>query len=135
MMDLLVKDLDKEMTEATAQEEDAQKDYQSLMADSTEKRAQDSKALTDKGAAKADLEGDMEAKKEAKAGSTKELAGTVEYISSLHSECDWLLKYYEVRKEARASEIDALGNAKAVLSGADFSFFQAKVQRFLRRSA
>jgi len=128
MMDLLVKDLDKEMTEATAQEEDAQKDYQSLMADSTEKRAQDSKALADKGAAKADLEGDMEAKKEAKAGSTKELAGTVEYISSLHGECDWLMKYYEVRKEARASEIDALGQAKAVLSGADFSLLQTSLR-------
>jgi len=128
MMDLLVKDLDKEMTEATAQEEDAQKDYQSLMADSAEKRAQDSKTLTDKGAAKADLEGDLESKKEAKAGSTKELAGTVEYISSLHSECDWLMKYYEVRKEARASEINSLGDAKAVLSGADFSLLQMSLR-------
>merc|ERR1719235_2856749 len=128
MMDLLVKDLDKEMTEATAQEEYAQKDYQSLMADSTEKRAQDSKTLTDKGAAKADLEGDLESKKEAKAGSTKELAGTVEYISSLHSECDWLMKYYEARKEARASEISSLGDAKAVLSGADFSLLQMSLR-------
>merc|ERR1719359_773534 len=33
------------------------------------------------------------------------------------SECDWLLQYFDVRKEARTSEIDALGKAKAVLSG------------------
>merc|ERR1719345_562224 len=97
MLDLLVKDLDKEMTEATAQEENAQKDYQKTMADSAEKRAQDSKAMTEKAAAKADLEGALEAKTEAKAASGKELMATVEYIGSLHSECDWLLKYYEVR--------------------------------------
>jgi len=48
----------------------------------------------------------------------------LKYIQSLHGECDWLLKNFDVRKEARASEIDALGKAKAVLSGADFSFLQ-----------
>merc|ERR1712203_504261 len=51
------------------------------------------------------------------------------YIAPLHAECDWLLKYFDVRKEARASEMDALGKAKAVLSGADFSFLQTSVRR------
>ena len=32
-----------------------------------------------------------------------------------------LIKYFDMRKEARTSEIDALGKAKAVLSGADYS--------------
>merc|ERR1719428_433634 len=41
MMDMLVKELDKEMT-------DAQEDYEKFMADSAEKRAEDSKTLTDK---------------------------------------------------------------------------------------
>merc|ERR1719217_1089640 len=108
MMDLLVKDLDKEMTEATAQEENAQKTYEQMMADSAEKRADDSKAITDKEKAKADTDGDMEAKKEEKAGSTKELAGTVEYISSLHSECDWLMKYMEAKKEEKAGSTKEL---------------------------
>merc|ERR1719335_1366228 len=48
MMDLLIKDLDKEMTEATATEKDAQEDYETFMKDSAEKRAEDSKAITDK---------------------------------------------------------------------------------------
>ena len=43
----------------------------------------------------------------------------------------WLLKYFGVRAEARASEIDALGKAKAVLSGADFSLVQTGSQKFL----
>merc|ERR1719188_2284755 len=54
MIDLLVGDLDKEMQEATVMEKDSQKEYEEMMADSAAKRAEDSKALTDKTAAKAE---------------------------------------------------------------------------------
>merc|ERR1719335_786172 len=74
MMDNLVKDLDKEMTVATATEKDAQEDYEKMMADSAEQRAESSKAITDKEAAKAELESALQAKEEAKAGTTKDLA-------------------------------------------------------------
>eukprot|EP00415_Alexandrium_ostenfeldii_P003710 UN3710 len=121
MIDLLVKDLDKEMTEAETSEKDAQADYETLMQDSAEKRTTDSKALTQKGGAKADLEADLEAHKEAKKDAGSELMATMKYISSLHSECDWLMQYFDVRKEARAGEVDSLKRAKAVLSGADYS--------------
>jgi len=121
MIDLLVKDLDKEMTEAKVTEKDAQGDYEQMLSDAAEKRARDSKALTDKTGAKAGLQADVEADKEQKVSTTKELMATASYISSLHGECDWLIQYYDVRKEARSSESDALANAKAVLSGADFS--------------
>merc|ERR1719375_1565168 len=53
MIDLLIADLDKEMTEAKVTEKDSQADYEQMMKDSAEKRAEDSKALTDKNAAKA----------------------------------------------------------------------------------
>jgi len=122
MIDLLVKDLDKEMTVAETNEKDAQSDYEQMLSDSAEKRARDSKALTDKTGAKAGMQSDLESDKESKDSTTKELMATAQYISSLHGECDWLLQYFDVRKEARASEVDALTNAKAVLSGADFSF-------------
>merc|ERR1719266_2337161 len=54
MMDLLVKDLDKEMTEAETSEKDAQADYEVLMSDSKAKRQADSKLLKEKEAAKAE---------------------------------------------------------------------------------
>merc|ERR1712194_963272 len=47
-------------------------------------------------------------------------------LKTLHDECDWLLKYFDARKEARAGEVEALHNAKAVLSGADYSLIQSK---------
>jgi len=126
MIDLLIKDLDKEMTEAETQEKDSQGDYEELMADSASKRAADSKSLTEKEGAKANTEVALERHTEDKASTNKELAAMLQYIQSLHAECDWLLQYHGVRQEARASEIDALGKAKAVLSGADFSLLQRR---------
>jgi chromosome segregation ATPase len=134
MIDTLVRDLDKEMTESETEEKDAQSDYEQLMADSKEKRATDSKALTEKESTKAQMESQLESDKESKASAGKELMATEDYISSLHSECDWLLKYFDMRKEARSNEIDALEKAKAVLSGADFSLVQTKASRFLQRA-
>merc|ERR1711992_332365 len=56
MIDLLIKDLDKEMTEAKTEEKDGQADYELMMKESAEKRVADSKSLSDKQGAKADTE-------------------------------------------------------------------------------
>merc|ERR1719195_531334 len=116
MIDLLIKDLQKEMTEAETQGKDSQAEYEQMMKDSSAKRTTDSKSLTQKGDAKAHTK--------ARADNVADLMATEKVISSLHAECDWLLQYFEARKEARAGEVDSLKKAKAVLSGADFSFVQ-----------
>jgi hypothetical protein len=135
MMDLLVADLEKEMTVAETEEKNAKEEYESTMVDSADKRRQDSKTLTDKAAAKAHLEGVLEVSADEKKATTNELMGTSRYIASLHAECDWLVQYFDVRKQARADEIDSLEKAKAVLSGADYSLIQRdslRVRKFLR---
>merc|ERR1719487_3203478 len=105
-----------------------------MMADAKAKRADDSTAITDKESAKASLETDLQASKDRKAADTKELVATKEYLANLHGECDWLLENFDLRKQARADETDALKKAKAVLSGADFSLVQTKAKdRRLRR--
>jgi len=134
MIDLLIKDLDKEMAEATADEKDAQADYEQMTKDAAAKRTADSKALDGKVSAKADTEGELQDHKDGKASASTELMATAEYIASLHAECDWLLQHFEVRKSARASEVDSLLKAKAVLSGADYSLVQTRTRTFLRRA-
>merc|ERR1719436_518327 len=124
MIDILVKDLDKEMQESTVSEKDAQADYETSMADAASKRAADSKSVTEKTSAKAEAAEMLQAETDKKAETSTMLAETLAYIQQLHGQCDFLLKYFGVRKEARDSEIDALGKAKAVLSGADFSLVQ-----------
>jgi len=133
MVDLLVKDLDKTMTEAEVTEKDAQEDYETFMQDSANKRAQDSQSLTDKQGALASLKGGLEEQTGSLGSTNSELDATNQYIHAMHLECDWLIKYYDMRKEARANEIDSLGKAKAVLNGADYSLLQtAKARKFLR---
>jgi len=118
MIDVLIADLDKEMTEAKAEEKNGQEDYETMMAESAAKRTEDSKALGNKMSAKADAEKSLSEQSDVKKDTTKELWATLKYIDSLHQECDWLLKFFDVRKTARTGEIDALIKAKEVLSGA-----------------
>jgi len=132
MMDMLVAELDKETTQADLEEKDAQGDYEKTMSDAAEMRASDTKDLTDKNAAKASMEAELQAHTDAKTATETELKATKDYIQTLHTDCDFLLEYYAERKESRASEIDAIGKAKAVLSGADFSLVQTVAKRHLR---
>jgi len=134
MIDMLMNDLEKEMTEAKLTEKDGQEDYETFMSDSATKRAEDSKTMTDKEGALADLETGLGQQKSDKAQAEKDLGALNEYIHTLHLECDWLIKYFDMRKEARTNEIDALEKASAVLSGADYSLVQTnsrKSRKFL----
>merc|ERR1719213_742669 len=124
MMDSMIADLDKEMQTAEIDEKNAQEEYEGFMSDSAEKRALDSKAITDKSAAKAEMEAALAKANTDKQGTTSELMATGEALMGVHGECDWLLENYESRKSAREGEVDSLKKAKSVLSGADFSLVQ-----------
>merc|ERR1719502_2111677 len=124
MMDMMIADLDKEITEIEVEEKEAQKEYEQFIADSASKRALDSKAIADKESAKADTEAKLLKDEEEKTATMKEAMATHVYLAEVHADCDWLLSNFGTRKEARAGEVDALTKAKAVLSGADYSLIQ-----------
>jgi len=124
MIDILIKDLDKEMTVGETEEKESQAEYEQMTKDSASTRASNVAALNDKESAKADTEAFLQMHGDKKKSAARELMATQKMIMALHAECDWLLKYFDMRQEARASEVDALGKAKAVLSGADFSLLQ-----------
>jgi chromosome segregation ATPase len=128
MMDLLIKDLNTEMQEAETAEKDAQRDYEEMAGDAASKRAADSASVTEKTAALANTEEALQTHTDAKTSQTKELLATLEFMQALHAECDWIMQHYDVRKDARASEVEALGKAKAVLSGADYSLLQTNLR-------
>jgi len=121
MMDLLITDLDKEMVAAKTEEKDAQEEYEEYVAGAAAKRATDTKATTDKEGEKSALEASLTHAKQEHKDTVKDMYMKETLIKDLHLECDWLLSSFEVRKEARAGEVDSLTKAKAVLSGADFS--------------
>merc|ERR1719502_1131441 len=104
-----------------------------MMSDSATKRAADTKNIADKSAAQAESAARIVSKSEKLTSTQKEIMATHEYIGNLHSECDWMLKFFDTRAEARNSEIDSLKKAKAVLSGAGYSLAQTSARRFLNK--
>lgn len=50
-----------------------------------------------------------------------ELEGLHKYEADVHAECDYILKNFNVRQEARGQEIEALQQAKQILNGANLS--------------
>mmetsp|Transcript_18060 Transcript_18060/g.33577 ORF Transcript_18060/g.33577 Transcript_18060/m.33577 type:complete len:688 (-) Transcript_18060:104-2167(-) len=134
LIETIIKDLEKEDLEMTGEEKGAQSMYEKFMADAAEKRATMSKASVDKESALAETETDVMTAKDSLKGKKGEVMDLGKYVSSLHGECDWLLKYFDVRAAARTGEIDSLEKAKAVLSGADYSLVQTKVHKFLQRA-
>jgi len=129
MMDMLIADLDKEMTEAKTEEGNAQEEYDEFIVDAKNKRAQDAKSIEEKTASKADMSSKVEKMDIELKSTTQEAFAMTETLGDLHGECDWLLQNYDSRKAARAGEIESLKNAKAVLSGADFSLMQTSAGR------
>jgi len=121
LMDMLQKDLEKDMTEAEHNEKTAQKDYAELTSDAQATRAQDSKSITDKESNKAKLEGKLQEVKSQSVMTADELNQVRNYVAELHSSCDFITQNFDLRKQARTNEVESLKNAKAVLSGANYS--------------
>merc|ERR1719506_3471605 len=133
MIDLLKADLAKEMQESATDAKNDQEEYEQMVSDSAAKRAADSKSLSEKTSAKADAEAALVQANEDHKSKTAEAMANAEYIHNLHQECDWLISNFDVRKEARAGEVESLKTAKAVLSGADYSLLESHSVARLRR--
>jgi chromosome segregation ATPase len=135
LIDRLKNDLKMEMQEDDMEEEQAQKDYEEVMAQSAKKRAQDSKSIVEKEQQLAEAEELLQKAEASHKAENAELMALKEYVSSLHSQCDFLLQNFDKRKEARTNEIEAIKKAKAVLAGASFSLAQASFVQFGQASA
>merc|ERR1719163_2261325 len=100
MISSIIADSQKLEAEAIAAEQDSQTAYDNFMSESKAK-AKEELNLT-----KTDLD-----------TTNNELKDLHDTEADLHNSCDYLLKNFFVRQDARAQEIDALKEAKAILSG------------------
>jgi len=104
--------------EATAAEQDAQTAYVSFVTDTGKSLEAAERSIAKKEEEKAEKESARLSAISSKKGAEKELMALKKYEAQLHTSCDYVLKNFEVRQEARAQEMDSLGQAKAILSGA-----------------
>jgi len=118
LIEQIIEDSVKLETEATAAETQAQADYEKLVKDSNALIAALSEAVTAKTGAIADAKVDSTETNSQLQSTVDELKALATEDGELHQECDFVLKNFEVRQDARLQEIEAIQQAKAILSGA-----------------
>jgi len=117
---MCISDAERLQKETIDAEQTAQTDYTKLVKDSSAEIAADNTSINDKTAERAQAEVDAS---EAQAGleaANAAMADLEKYATGVHASCDFVLDNFDIRQKARAEEIDALEDAKAILSGADF---------------
>jgi len=109
--------------EAISSEADAQKAYESFVKDTNESVDKKTRAVTNKSATKSKAEGDLVEVTTAKKKDVASLDLIAMARLELHKTCDFVVKNFDVRQSSFDTEVDALKQAKAILSGAKFNAF------------
>jgi peptidoglycan hydrolase CwlO-like protein len=118
MIEKLIYDAREVEADSRKSEIQAQAQYESLVAETFSSiRALQSQVLS-KTQAKAQAAKDKSETEGDLADTKTELEELGKYDGELHSDCDYLIKNFAVRQEARGQEVTALQQAKQILSGA-----------------
>merc|ERR1719183_870459 len=123
MIQQIINDAKAMEAEAIRAEEDAQKAYEDFVKETNASIEAKSKEMVNKTEEKAKAEADLTESNESKENVMLELEQLSNYNAELHESCDFILKNFEIRQTARDEEVEALKQAKAILSGAKFSEF------------
>eukprot|EP00746_Dinoflagellata_sp_MGD_P161517 gnl/MRDRNA2_/MRDRNA2_88700_c0_seq1.p1 gnl/MRDRNA2_/MRDRNA2_88700_c0~~gnl/MRDRNA2_/MRDRNA2_88700_c0_seq1.p1 ORF type:complete len:654 (+),score=244.27 gnl/MRDRNA2_/MRDRNA2_88700_c0_seq1:78-2039(+) len=118
MIEHIIEESKEEQKDTVASENAAVAAYAEFVADNNKAIESMSKSVVNKSEElakvdenKAIAEGDLRA-------TEADLLSLLKIYQTLHTDCDFLLKYFDVRQTKRAEEIEALQQAKAIFSGA-----------------
>jgi len=120
MIQQIINDAKAMEAEAIRAEEDAQKAYEGFVKETNSSVESKNKDIANKSEEKARSEEDLVQANTEKESVLIELEQLSNYNAELHASCDFILKNFEIRQTARDEEVEALKQAKAILSGADF---------------
>jgi septal ring factor EnvC (AmiA/AmiB activator) len=123
MIQEIINDTKAMEAETIRSEEDAQKAYEDFVKETNASIEAKSKDIINKSEVCAKCEADLVEAKEEKESVMVELEQLSNYNAELHASCDFVLKNFDLRQTARDEEVEALRQAKAILSGAKFEEF------------
>jgi len=121
LLDMIIADSSRLEDELHASEQKSQKEYGDYVAATTASIEADRVAIAEKEKQRTSAEADKSETEEAQLANQASLDKLGELLSNLHGQCDFIIKYFDIRQTSRAEEMDAIEEAKAILSGADFS--------------
>jgi len=108
---------------ALKSEEESQAAYVAFVEDTNASIDAKEKEIFNKEDEKAKTELELVEQKEILESIIADLERLSDYNAQLHKSCDFVLKNFDLRQTARDEEVEALKQAKAILSGAKFSEF------------
>merc|ERR1711972_259066 len=123
MIQQIISDAKAMEAETIRSEEDAQKAYEDFVKETNASIEAKSKDIVNKSEEKSKREGELVDAKKDKDAVVLELEQLANYNAQLHQSCDFVLKNFDLRQTARDEEVEALKQAKAILSGAKFEEF------------
>jgi hypothetical protein len=123
MIEQIIKDTEAMEAEAIKAETESSNAYAVFAAETKASVDEKAKDIANKEGTKAKLEDELVETKQSKDEVIQELTDLAAYNAELHTSCDYVLKNFDIRQKARDEEVEALKQAKAILSGAKFEAF------------
>lgn len=117
MLETVLTDSKKLKDEAITSEMDSQAFYENYMQASNKAVAKGQESMMHMSGARAKAKGSFAMAQTDLRQTVEELGGLSEMLGDLHGSCDFVLRNFEARQAARAAEMEALAEAKAILSG------------------
>lgn len=108
-------------------EEESQKAYETFVQNSNRSLKEKKDQTIDTDAERAQAKRELSEAESSHAALVKELEELTEEKADLHKSCDFVLKNFDIRQKARDEEIEALRQAKSILSGSNFKNFLQKL--------
>jgi len=118
MMEQIVEDSKADEADLMSAEQQSQVAYESFVKDSDASLDALNASIEEKTKTKAKASADKESASAQKGNNEDRLESLEEYNADMHKDCDYVMKNFDIRQKARLEEIEALAQAKAVLSGA-----------------
>lgn len=118
LIEKLIYDAKEIMAESKKNESEAQAAYEELVEDSNDTVKALTKSVLSKTDAKVEAHKDLTQKNQDLKATTKDLGRLSKTDVDLHNECDYVLKNFNVRQQARDEEMESLRQAKLILNGA-----------------
>merc|ERR1719335_313093 len=118
MIEEIISDSKESEMELLKSEQDATTAYEEFTKNTNTGVADRQKAIVTATDNKAGADKELVQVKEDISATLTELEKLAEYNQQLHKSCDFVLKNFDIRQTARGEEIEALQQAKSILSGA-----------------
>jgi len=121
LLSMIIADAGRTVDELNADEQQSQADYSEFVSTSTASIEADREAIAEKEEQVASAKSEKSETEESQMANEASLGKLAELLQGIHNQCDFVLKYFDLRQKSRAEEMEAIEEAKAILSGANFA--------------